>query len=133
MEAAEYVCETLNFSDITEVLHYFTSVKNVEMRIKKMISTRKQILEVVQKDLESAIEVKMDCMNRLPEAILKLNANIEYVQREGLDVQKKQFDDVNRHIIGYGVLFNELWFQLENLVGKLSRCHVRIPIANNPH
>lgn len=133
MEAAEYVCETLNFSDITEVLHYFMSVKNVEMRIKKMISTRKQILEVVQKDLESAIEVKMDCMNRLPEAILKLNANIEYVQREGLDVQKKQFDDVNRHIIGYGVLFNELWFQLENLVGKLSRCHVRIPIANNPH
>ncbi|CAI6353368.1 unnamed protein product [Macrosiphum euphorbiae] len=133
MEAAEYVCETLNFSDITEVLHYFTSVKNVEMRIKKMISTRKHILEVVQKDLESAIEVKMDCMNRLPEAILKLNANIEYVQREGLDVQKKQFDDVNRHIKGYGVLFNELWFQLENLVGKLGRCQVRIPIANNPH
>ncbi|XP_060856647.1 uncharacterized protein LOC132934357 [Metopolophium dirhodum] len=126
MEAVEYVCETLNFSDITEVLHYFTSVKNVEMRIKKMISTRKHILGVVQKDLESAIEVKMDSLNRLPEAILKLDANIEYVQREGLDVQKKQFDDVNRHITGYGVLFNELWFQLDNLVGKLERCHVPV-------
>jgi len=133
MEAAEYVCETLNFSDITEVLYYFTSVKNVEMRIKKMISTRKRILGVVQRDLESAIELKTDSLNCLPEAILKLDANIEYVQREGLDVQKKQFDDVNRHITGYGVLFNELWFQLDNLVGKLERCHVRIRIANNPH
>jgi len=133
MEAVEYVCETLNFSDITEVLHYFTSIKNVETRIKKMISTRKHILGVVQKNLESAIEVKMDNLNRLPEAILKLDANIEYVQREGLDVQKKQFDDVNRHITGYGVLFNELWFQLDNLVGKLKRCQVRIRITNNSH
>lgn len=133
MEAVEYVCETLNFSNITEVLHYFTSVKNVEMRIKNMISTRKHILEVVHKNLESANEVKMESLNRLPEAILKLDANIEHVQREGLDVQRKQFNDVNRHITGYGVLFNELWFQLDNLVGKLERCHVRIRIAKNPH
>lgn len=94
-----------------------------------MISTRKQLLEVVQKNLESAEEAKMECSNCLPEEILKLDANIEHVHREGLDVQKKQFEDVNRHITGYGILFNELWFQLDNLVGKLERCHVRIHIA----
>lgn len=126
MEAVEYVCETLNFSNIAEVLHYFSSVKNVEMRIKKMISKRKHILGVVEKNLASANELKIESLNRLPEAILKLDANIEHVKREGLEVQKKQLEDVNRRITGYGILFNELWFQLDNLVEKLERCKVRI-------
>jgi len=132
MEAVEYVCETLNFSNITEVLHYFSSVKNVEMRIKKMVTKRKQILGVLQKNLESANEVKIESLNRLPEAILKLDANIEHVQHEGLDVQKKQLEDVKKHITGYSVLFNELWFQLDNLVEKLDRCKVRICIPKTP-
>lgn len=133
MEAVEYVCETLNFSNITEVLHYFMSVKNVEMRIKKMINVRKHLMEIVQKNLKSVTQVKMESTNCLPEAILQLDANIEHVQREGLDVQKKQFEDVNKDITGYGILFNELWFQLDSLVGKLERCHVRIHIAKNTH
>lgn len=133
MEAVEYVCETLNFSNITEVLHYFMSVKSVEIRIKKMITVRKHLMEIVQKNLESVTQVKMESTNCLPVAILQLDANIEHVQREGLDVQKKQFEDVNKDITGYGILFNELWFQLDSLVGKLERCHVRIHIAKNTH
>lgn len=131
MEAVEYVCETLNFSNITEVLHYFMSVKKVEMRIKNMISMRKHLIEIVQKNLESVTQVKMESTNCLPAAILQLDVNIEHVQREGLDVQKKQFEDVNKDITTYGILFNELWFQLDSLVGKLERCHVRVHIANN--
>ncbi|XP_060845250.1 uncharacterized protein LOC132924824 [Rhopalosiphum padi] len=126
IEAVEYVCETLHFSNITEVLHYFTTVKNVEMRIKKMINIRKHLLEIAQESVASANEVMEESINCLPEAILQLDANIEYVQREGLDVQKKQFEDVNRDITGYGILFNELWFQLDSLVGKLERCHVPV-------
>lgn len=133
MEAMVYVCETLNFSNITEVLHYFTSVKNVEMRIKRMISVRKQIFGIAQKSVESATKVKIESVNCLPEAILQLDANIERVQRDGLDVQRKQFEDVNRDITGYGILFNELWFQLDSLVGKLDRCQVRIHFEKNPH
>jgi hypothetical protein len=94
-----------------------------------MINIRKHLLEIAQESVASANEVKEESIHCLPEAILQLDANIEYVQREGLDVQKKQFEDVNRDITGYGILFNELWFQLDSLVGKLERCHVRIHIA----
>lgn len=125
IEAVEYVCDTLGFSSITEVLEYFSTVKNVELRIKKMIGLRKHLLEIAQKSLESATEVETECVNCLPDDIFRLDANIERIQRENLDVQLKHFDTVSGEIFEYCTLFNDLWFYLDGLAGKMDRCQVR--------
>lgn len=124
MEAVEYVCDTLDFSDIAEVLQYFTTVKNVEKRIKKMVNVRKHLYGVLKKNLESAAYLNSDRLNCVPESTLVLDENKERIQRDGLEVQKKQLYNVNIEISKYGELFNELWFQLDNLARKLDRCQV---------
>lgn len=121
----EYVCDTLGFSNHMEVVEYFSMVKNVETRIKKMIALRKNILEMVQKNLESANELKEEYVYCLPETIILLDARIARIQHENIDVQVKDFDKVKEDISAYHELFNELWFCLDNLAGKFNRCQVR--------
>jgi hypothetical protein len=128
MEAAEYVCDTLDFGDMAEVLQYFTTVKNVEMRIKKMVSVRKHLYGVLKKNMEEAADLKSDRLNCVPESTLLLDVEKERVQRDGLEVQKKKLHYVNIEISEYSELFNELWFQLDNLAGKLDRCQVNMRV-----
>lgn len=125
MEAAQYVCDALGFDDIDEVLHYFSTVKAVEMRVKKMIALRKNLFEIASRNAESVAEAEETSLRCLPASISRLDAEIERVQRDGLDVQRAQLDDVNGRIAEYSALFNELWFHLDNLIGKLDRCQVR--------
>lgn len=126
MEAAEYVCDTLDFSDIAEVMQYVATVKNVETRIRNMVRVRKHQCEVVQKNLESAADLESDSSNCVPESTLRLDDDMERLQRDGLEAQEKQLRDVNVEISEYGALFNELWFQLDNLARKLDRCQVSV-------
>lgn len=116
----------LGFSDMESVLQYFHTVKIVEMRLKKIISQRKHLYKLAQINLKTVNQVATDNTNCLPESILILNKNIELVQHEGLDVQKKQLEDIKKEIAEFDRAFNELWFQLENLAGKLNRCQVRM-------
>lgn len=126
MEAVEYVCDTLGFSDMESVLQYFQAVKNVEMRLKKVISQRKHIYELSQLNLEKLNQSMIKNTNCFPESILLLDKNINRIKNEGLDVQNKQLEDIKIEIAEYDRAFNELWFQLENLAGKLDRCQVRM-------
>lgn len=128
MEAVEYVCDTLGFSDMESVLQYFHAVKSVEMRLKKVISQRKHLFELSQLNLEKVNQMMVYNTICLPVSILHLDKNIERVQQEGLNVQNKQLEDIKREITEYDRAFNELWFQLENLAGKLDRCQVRMYI-----
>lgn len=124
-EAVEYVCDTLGFDDAEEVLRFFTTVKHLELRIKKMIAVRKHLFGVAQGTLESTAAKKADALNCVPGSILRLDANTKRVIAEGLDVQQKQLDEVNENIEKYARAFNELWFYLENVTKKLQRCQVR--------
>lgn len=125
IEAVEYVCSTLGFSNTSDVLQYITSVKSIEMRLKQMMSLRNHLYEIQKNRLDSALEFEMTTLNYLPESISKLDANLERVQREGFDEQKQHLEDTNKEIEKYGKLFNELWFLLDNLTGKLDRCQVK--------
>lgn len=125
MEAAQYVCDALGFDNIDEVLHYFSTVKGVEIRVKKMIGLRKNLSEIAQRNMESVAEIETTSLRCLPVSISRLNAEIERVRCGGLDVQRKQLEDINEQITEYSALFNELWFHLDNLIGKLNRCQVQ--------
>lgn len=125
MEAVEYVWETLDLEDETEVLSYISAIKGTDERMKKMVGLRKVLLEITLKNLESASQLEEDRRNCLNESILTLNANIERVRRDTLDVQNKELEDINRDIFQYDRSFNGLWFQLESVTKKLARCQVR--------
>lgn len=126
IEAADYVCETLGFSNIEDVLEYFSTVKNMEVRVKKMASVRKHLSEIIRTGLDKMNQLETDIMHCLPQSILKLEADIERIRRDGLEPQIKRQDEVDRRIVEYRMLINELWFHLDNMSRKLERCQVRV-------
>ncbi|VVC26669.1 Hypothetical protein CINCED_3A014946 [Cinara cedri] len=126
MEAADYVCKELGFSNIEEVLEYFSTVKNMELRLKKMISVRKHLFEIVRTGVDNASQLETDAINYLPRTIMKLDKDIERIRRDGLEVQAKKQNQMNDRIFEYMKLFNELWFHLDNMVVKLERCQVPV-------
>lgn len=130
VEAAEYVCDTLGFSNIQEVLEYFSTVKSMELRVKKMISGRKHRVELAETEVDVTNQLATDAAHCLPRSISKLDADIERLRRDGLERQIKRRDEVNERITEYRTLINELWFHLDSMSGKLKRCQVR---AHNYH